>query len=260
MKRTMASITCLVLTMVFVHQASAQMIYPGEELVYRVSYLNITLGTIKCVVEPYITYNGVRNAKVKVYIDTHPNIPFVSIHSIYESWLDEGGTFSNKFNANTKIDDDNWEFDQYLMDYKARTLTLEKYKQKVKVETKTMEIRKRFNDGSSILYAARALLYAKKTYKIPTVIMGDTVNTVINFQAKQETVEIDAVPYPIKTAYLNGDANWTGVYGLSGRFEGWFSDDEARIPIKAKMKLYVGSAVLELQSWKRGSWQPPKAG
>jgi len=48
-----------------------------------------------------------------------------------------------------------------------------------------------------------------------------------------------------------------GNYGLSGKFEGWFSDDDAHIPIKAKMNVYVGSVVIELVKWKRGSWNPP---
>jgi hypothetical protein len=68
------------------------------------------------------------------------------------------------------------------------------------------------------------------------------------------------VNYPIMTTHFDGTANWTGVYGLTGSFEGWFSDDAARVPIKAKMKVYIGSVTLELQSWKRGNWQPPKAG
>ncbi|MBN9400538.1 MAG: DUF3108 domain-containing protein ['Candidatus Kapabacteria' thiocyanatum] len=241
-------------------RASAQsFLYPGEELTFRVSYLNITLGTVKSVVEPYTTLDGRRVAKVKVYINSHPNIPFVSLHSIYESWVDTTVTFSYKFNANTQVDD-KWEFDQYLFDYTNKLLTMEKYRDKQKVSSKTAEIKKRFNDGSSLLFAARSMLYSKKSYRMPTVIMEDTVSTVINFQGKQEAVDIDAASYPVRTVYFNGDANWTGIYGLTGRFEGWFSDDEARIPIKAKMKVYVGSVTIELQSWKRGSWQPPKAG
>jgi hypothetical protein len=237
--------------------ATAQVLYPGEELVYRVSYLNITLGTVKCVTEPFTTYNGKRVAKVKVYIQSHPNIPFVSLQSIYESWIDTSGTYSYKFNANTK-EDQGWTFDQYLFDYSGRTALTEKYKNKVKVSGHNYNIRKPYNDGSSILYAARALIYSKKSLRMPTLIMEDTVSTVINFSGKKEATEIDAVDYPVRTVYINGDANWTGVYGLSGRFEGWFSDDDARIPILAKMKVYVGAATLELTSWKRGSWAPPK--
>ena len=250
-----------ILVLTGVAQASSQssFIYPGEELVYRVSYLNISLGTVKTVTEPYTTHEGKKAIKVKVFIDSHPNIPFVSLHSVYESWMDTSATFSHRFTANTEVEPKVWEFDQYLFDYVGKKILVEKYKEKQKVSTKTFEIKKRFNEGSSLLFAARALLLSKKSLRMPTIIMEDTVSTVINFVGTKETTSIDASSYPVKTVYFSGDANWTGVYGLTGRFEGWFADDESRIPIKAKMKVYVGSVTIELQSWRRGNWQPPKA-
>jgi len=234
-------------------------LFPGEELTYRVSYLNITLGTIRTVTEQTTTLNGQKAYKVKVFIDSHPNIPFVSLHSVYESWMDATATYSMQFVANTEVDNKQWEVDKYLFDYSNKKLLMEKYRDSKIVKSRWFDIKKRYNDGSSLLFAARSLLLSKKSLRMPTVIMEETVNTVVNFKGKQEPVSIDAVQYPIKSVYLNGEANWTGIYGLSGRFEGWFSDDEARIPVKAKMKVYVGSVTIELQKWRRGSWQPPKA-
>lgn len=261
MKKSLRLTVATALFVLGIVTASAQgFLYPGEELTYRVSYLGVSLGTIKTVTEPWTTLDGRKVAKVKVHINSHPNIPFVSLHAIYESWMDESITYSYQFNANTQVEDNVWEFDQYLFDYDAQKITTEKFRDKKKVKSQVFQTTKKYNDGSSILFAARRLLYAKKTYKLPTLIMDDTVGTVINFQAKPESVEIDAASYPVKCVYFNGNANWTGVYGLTGKFEGWFSDDEARVPIKAYMKVYVGSVTLELQSWKRGSWQPPKAG
>jgi hypothetical protein len=234
-------------------------LFPGEELTYRVSYLNITLGTIRTVTEQTTTLNGQKAYKVKVFIDSHPNIPFVSLHSVYESWMDAAATYSMQFVANTEVDNKQWEVDKYLFDYPNKKLLMEKYRDSKIVKSRWYDIKKRYNDGSSLLFAARSLLLSKKSLRMPTVIMEDTVNTVVNFNGKQEPVSIDAVQYPIKSVYLNGEANWTGIYGLSGRFEGWFSDDDARIPVKAKMKVYVGSVTIELQKWRRGSWQPPKA-
>lgn len=244
---------------VMVANDMSDMMVVGEELTYRVSYLNVTLGTVRTVVEPYTQLNGKKVAKVKIYIDSHPNIPFVSLHSIYESWIDTSITYTHKFNANTLIDNGQWEFDQYLFDYPGKKATIEKWRNKEKVSSQTIDLPKRYNDGSSILFAARSLLYAGKSYKIPTVIMEKPVSTVINFAGTKGTTEIDACSYPIKTVYLNGDANWTGVYGLTGRFEGWFADDDSRIPVLAKMNVYVGSVTIELQKWKRGNWAPPKA-
>lgn len=258
MNRLFVAIIALVMMAAPVVGQAQSMYYPGEELVYRVSYLNITLGTVRSVAEPYTTLDGQRRAKVKVYIKSHPNIPFINLNAIYDSWMDTLLTHSYKFNANTEVEDGKWEFDQYVMDYGKGVMKLEKFRDKQKVQSKEVPAPKRYNDGCSLLFAARSMLYSKKSYKIPTVIMDEPVTTVINFQGTIGETEIDAVDYPIRTVYFNGDANWTGIYGLTGRFEGWFSDDEARIPIKAKMKLYVGSATIELMSWKRGSWQPPR--
>lgn len=235
-------------------------IYPGEDLTYRVSYAGITLGTVRSLTEPYTTFEGKKAIKVKVFINSNPNIPFVSLHSIYQSWMDSTATYSYNFNASTQIDENLWEFDQYLFDYSKMNLTMETYRDKKLLKKKEIGIKKYCNDGSSLLYAARTLVGSKKSIKLPTVIMGDTATTVINFRGTKQTTDIDAVKYPIMTTYFDGTANWTGVYGLTGGFEGWFSDDAARVPIKAKMKVYIGSVTLELQSWKRGSWQPPKAG
>jgi len=257
--RGAATLIALMCVMSTSFAQGSTILQPGEELVYRVSYLNVTLGTVKTVVQPYTTLDGRKVGKIKVIIASHPNIPFVSLNSTYESWIDTSATYSYKFNSNTALSDGTWDFDQYLFDYDAKKASIEKYRGKVKVASKEFTVQKRYNDGSTLLFAARALLRNNKSYRLRCVIMNDTVNTLINFEGKREEVDIDAANYPIRTVYFAGDADWTGVYGLTGRFEGWFSDDDACVPIKAKMRVYVGSVSLELISWKRNNWQPPKA-
>ncbi len=239
--------------------AQSQMAFPGEELEYEVSFLGIKLGTIKMITEQSQTINGKNVYKMKALIDSRPGIPFVDLHSIYESWMDASQTFSHQFAANTKKSENNWVYDKYTFDYENAVIHTEKYEDKKLVSKKSISTPKKWNDGCSLFFTARQLLFAKRNIKIPTVVQEDTVFTTIAFTGKEESTSIDAVDYPVKTTYFNGEANWTGIYGITGKFEGWFSTDDARVPIKAKMKLYVGSATIELVKWKRGSWQPPKA-
>ena len=58
--------------------------------------------------------------------------------------------------------------------------------------------------------------------------------------------------------FMDGKANFIGVFGLTGGFRGWFSDDAERVPIIAKLNVLVGSVTLELKEWKHGNWNPPK--
>jgi hypothetical protein len=245
--------------MITAHTAQAQMAYPGEELEYEVSFLGIKLGTIKMITEATQTLNGKTVYKMKAYIDSRPGIPFVDLHSVYESWMDNSATYSHQFAANTKQSENSWMYDKYVFDYDHTVIQMEKFEDKKLKSKKSITTPKKWNDGCSLFFTARQLLFAKKSIKIPTVVQEDTVFTTIAFSGRNEDISIDAVDYPIKTTYFNGEANWTGIYGITGKFEGWFSTDDARVPIKAKMKLYVGNATIELVKWKRGTWQPPKA-
>lgn len=238
-------------------KAEEGMIQPGEDLLYEVSFFGIKLGSIRVITEGYQTYNGFKVVKAKSYIDSYSGIPFVDLHSIFETWMDESINYSHKFVSNTKTKE-GWLFEQLLFNYDKGNIHIVDFLNKKQVKDKTIYTNKRYADGLNLFFLARAKLFSKKNIKIPTMMDSDSVTTVINFSGKKANIEIDAVDYPIKTVYFNGDANWTGLYGLTGRFEGWFSDDAASITIKANMKVYVGNVNLELKSWKRKGWQPPR--
>lgn len=241
-----------------VSSLSAQVFYPGEYLEYKVSYLGISLGSVKIITEGFDTYEGKQVVKTTAYIDSRPGIPFVDLHTVYRSTMDRTAGYAYLFNASTKTDGD-WKYDKYTFDYAASRVVLETgFKDKAE---KTVEIKtdRKWNDGLSLFFFARMFLDSKRYVSVPTIIEFDTVKTTINFTGKKENVSIDVLDYDVKTVYFKGDANWTGVYGLTGKFEGWFTDDDAHIPISAKMKVYVGNVDIELVKWKRGDWTPPQA-
>ena len=145
------------------------------------------------------------------------------------------------------------------MDYSEDLITFEHWKQDELLKRKTFTTDQRLSDGTSLFFLARDMLYSKKTIKIPTILDTNVMFTYINFHARKEKMEIDAVDYPVATVYFDGRAEWEGVYGLKGKFKGWFSDDEARIPIHAEMNVYVGNVDIDLIEWKRDGWSPPRA-
>ena len=237
--------------------ADNSIIQPGEELLYEVSFFGVKLGSIKIITEENQVINDMPVHKCKAFIDSYNGIPFVDLHTVFETWMDTSASYSHKFVGNIK-EKEGWVYQQALFDYDNKKISQESWRNKSKYLSKTFLTQKKFNDGLSLFFMARKYVHSKRNLKIPTLLEVDTVTTSIYFSGEKESVSIDAINYPVKTVHFTGKADWTGIYGLSGKFEGWFSDDTECIPIKAKMNVYVGSVVLELKSWKRNYWKPPK--
>jgi hypothetical protein len=234
-------------------------VYPGEELLYEVDFLGIKLGSIKIVTENVENYEGKEVYKAKAYIDSYEGIPFVDLHTIYQSWFDKSVSFTYRFVSNTKQSDNSWDYQEINPDYKTNKYRLSKYLKNNCYFNETFELKQKANDGLSIFFLARKYTKLNRTITVPTIMDKNVDYTILTFRSKIESSTISAVPYPIRTIYFNGEGKWKGVYGLSGYFEGWFSDDDARIPIRAKMNVYVGNINIELKSWIRPGWTPPKS-
>ncbi len=252
-------ISIFLLVILQVNRLNANIYQVGEELEYEVRFLGIRLGTIQIISEGIEQNSGKDVFKAKSIIKSSDGIPFVSLYTIFESWFDTSITHSYRFKGNTKFLSDNWSYHLLLFDYKRNRIISEKWENKRFLSSDTIQTRTKWNDGLSLFFLARQFVDARKNYRIPTFMGDDTTYTELNFLGKRENIKINAVNYPVKTIFFNGNANWEGVYGLTGRFEGWFSDDEARIPIRAKMKVLVGNVSIELIKWNRKSWNPTKS-
>jgi len=248
----------LLLSLVYSSMAKEDELFQvGERITYEVSFWGFGLGKIEIYTEGTETKDGALTYVTKANIHSYDGIPFVSLHSIFKSWVDPQCGCSRFFTSNNKWKD-KWDYQKITFNYDNGYVLNEKWYDKKKYLEARYDTKKRWNDGLSLFFFARKYLRSKKNVKIPTVMNKDTVYTYINFLNKKEKIEIDAVDYPVKTIYFKGKADWTGLYGLSGEFEGWFSDDAASVPIKASMNVYVGSVDIELIKWERSGWKPPK--
>lgn len=239
-------------------RSHAQMIQTGEVLEYEVSYLGILLGTIKMTVERADTLHGNNVVKAKADIDTAPGIPFVEFHSVFETWMDASVQYSHQFLSSSK-GKAGWEYTRYDFLPQQGKIHIEEGIKTTKTKEFDILSSKRWNDGLSLFFFAREFVKSGRFVSVPTAINSDTSRTLINFRdIQRENLTLNNVKYPVKTLYFKGEAKWKGIYGLEKDFEGWFSDDDARIPIRAKMKVIIGKVDIQLVRWKRANWSPPQ--
>jgi hypothetical protein len=230
----------------------------GESLDYEVSYSFIKLGMIKMRVLDKFNRDGRTIYKLKSFIDSY-NIPLVSLHNVFESEMDDE-LFSHQFIGSELIDNE-WRYSKYDFNYPKNKAFLEKgYASKNSIIWKdTADLKgKKYQDGLDLFYFARSSLFSQKTLYIPVLITDKTEVTSIKYPCEKDDVDIDAVKYPVDVLKFEGRADFVGIMGLTGKFTGWFSNDYARIPIAAKMHVIIGSIYIELKSWNRPGWSPPK--
>ena len=229
----------------------------GEDLTYNVSYGPFDLGEVKISIERKVETPGYLAYFGTALIRSYKGVPFVDLHAVYESTIDTG-VFSRAFVGKSR-EDNVWDFARYTFEYDKNRVLMEMGRRDTIVERRdTLPVEVHSHDGLSLFFYARDQLFSGKRMNIPAVVKEKKGNTYIDFRGERKSVEIDVVDYPIDVIGFDGTAEFVGIFGLTGDFEGWFSNDDARVPIVAKMKVILGSVRLELIRWKRTGWIPPR--
>ena len=233
--------------------------FVGEELVYNVSYSVFDLGSVKVQVTDTITKMGTKVYRAKAYINSYDGVPFVDLHQVFYSEVTPK-PYSIYFTAYNTAKPDEMEYSQYSFDYKNDIVNYERGIKPKNIITQSGEvpIQEFQQDGLSLFFFARLNVKEKKRVKTATFVNENSFTTSFNFLNKVGSQEIDAVKYPIETVEFEGIADFIGIFGMTGYFQGFFSNDEAAVPIVAKMKVLIGSIHIELVKWNRPGWVPPK--
>ena len=234
----------------------------GEELTYEVKYLTFKLGTITARCTGIDTVKGRVFSRMECLIRSYKGVPFVDLLTRFQSTVDDGHA-TVSFSTKERVKDTLNKYINYtfLRNRDAVAITDRIGNDIVPERLDTLSLDgKRWQDGLSILFYARAHAHQRHTDYVPALIYHQKATTKINFGVKTEAIDIDAVNYPVETWKLDGETGFTGIFGLTGGFEGWFSKDGAAVPIYAKMHVILGSVRLELISWKKPGWNPPRHG
>ncbi len=234
----------------------------GEELVYEASWWAFKLGQIRITTSMTKAEDGTLHPAATAFIDSYGNLPFVDVHSISETIMDS--TLSTYSSRSIEERNNEWWVLKHHYYPESKRLIIEDSWQKTKdsppykpSEFDTLSVNGKLQDGLSILFFARMNLHSSKTIRVSTIVYKKLGKTTLEFTGETKTIDIDGYDHPIAVRGLRGTAEFEGLFGFSGDFEGWFTDDQAAVPVKAKLGVIIGSIELELKKWKRTGWTPP---
>jgi len=228
----------------------ADVLKPGEQLIYKVKYFFLRVGTLRLVNLGIVEEGALKGYfKLRIKIDSSPGIPFVTIHDIYETYVDSNAVPA-EFHAWEQKGKYTLETDYiFRNDENLAVVQMRKvYPDRVEiVEDKQLPIDRTYRDVLALLYFARQK--SSENYRkiiIPTFALGTTDSCWFNEVGSIRTLKYRKEKLPCY--YIQGRVKFIGVAGIKDDFEGWFSGDESRVPLKAKMKAFFGSVTIELES------------
>lgn len=238
----------------------AKVLDQSEELKYTVYFGFIKLGEVKIKMSKIETEDSKKVCNAIGYIKSFDGVPFVTLNNIFESEMEisKEQLYSKKFYA-TEFKDKDIAKTDYRFNYDSSKVKVIKEMNNKIERNETISFNKgiRFQDGLSIFYSARMNSFANKNYNIPIFINEGQSSVKYSFNINKDVVSVGSVDYDISVIKIAGVADFTGVFGLTGEFVGWFSDDDYRVPIKAQLNVLIGSITLELSSYKKANWKPP---
>jgi len=231
----------------------------GERLQYKVSWGIFRLGTITMRTGRDGSSDDPASFKVSMLVESNPDLRFVWIWEYYESLLDGTALFSRRFYGRCVNGDDEVEIrGTYDSASRAAVYSQRDMNSGKIIISETLNSVSPFVEGSSLFFLARCLSHTGGASSIPTCVNGRISSTILDFTLPIEIIKVGAIDHAVRVRKYTGTAEWKGgAAGVFGDFTGWVSDDEAAVPIKAEMKVILGSIRIELEQWDRVEWTPP---
>jgi len=241
----------------YVFEGGAGNYQVGEELLYEVSYAFFDLGEIRIKVLDVFENGGKSYVRASAYMDSYSGVPFVDLHAFFQSEFFAAP--SSKYFIGKSKTDDRWYLTTYDFQYEQKKVFVNKgWENELPEKRDTLLLKGEPQDGLTLFFFARVNSGQDTQVVVPSYVGEKLARTYIKFSSEVTTTDIDAVEYPIKVYELEGEADFTGIFGLTGGFSGKFSADDAHVPIVAKMNVLIGKVRIELKEWKRNGWQPPR--
>jgi hypothetical protein len=228
---------------------------PGETLQYKVKWGFFRLGTV------LITQQQCDSGICLLSMSVHSasGLPFISVHFVNTSFKSPHALWVVEETIITG--EDSTDLTAYWQDATTKTLFCKRsIKGSERSSLDSLHLEGVCYDALGLFMMARLYAEANQTIALPTLNGFVIKETEINFTNNVEEVEVAACDTPVRCRRIEGNAKWVGnsFAGMRGPFTGWVSDDEASIPLRAELKIFLGSIVLELESTNRSDWGPRK--
>jgi len=221
-----------------------------ERFTYEVRYGFLRLGNVNVYLKGDTVHRGTEAVHMVTEMISNRRIPLVGHREHhYHNFMavNDSLPFGLRFWHDSMHDG---RMERYLFDFDYEAGFVYSYEDGELVDT--LDLDRPADGGPAVMYYSRLFAGTDKKTVYPIYIDHDLSEVSMNFSS--ETVSYKSPAFPdkeIRAYTMDGYAGFDGPFGFSGEFTGYFMDDEMRIPLEARVSIWVGSVRVRLTEYER---------
>ncbi|MBO6525241.1 MAG: DUF3108 domain-containing protein [Balneolaceae bacterium] len=222
-----------------------------ETFRYEVKYGFFKLGWVEVSLLPDTMYNGKLHKHLVTKIESNSKIPFMSkeideFHSFF--YENEDGLPVTAYYWKDNIDENKFKEIEYVFDREHGVVT---YKEEDDSRD-TLALEEPATAGHIIFYFSRLFAGGDVDNSMPVYVTKKAGAIHFENPSELEKRKYAAFDEPVQAYLTRGTTeNIEGPFGFSGEFRAWFRNDDLRVPLEARVKVFLGNAIVKLIEYKR---------
>lgn len=227
-----------------------ELIDADEKFTYEVRYGFLRLGNVYVYLKGDTVHRGTEAVHMVTEMISNRRIPLVGHREHrYHSFMAVNDTIPYGLRFwHDSIHDERME--RYLFDFDYEAGYVYSYEDGELIDT--LDLDQPADGGPGVMYYSRLFAGTDQERAYPIFIDHDQSEVLMNFSSESVSYNSKAFPDREIRAYtMDGYAGFDGPFGFSGEFTAYFMDDELRIPLEARVSIWVGSVRVRLAEYER---------
>lgn len=222
-----------------------------ETFRYEVKYGFLRLGWVNVRLLSDSLYQDQERKHILTEIESNGSIPFVGdeldqFHSLF--YVNEEGLPVESKYWKDNVDEEEYREIEYWFD---RDLGKVYYKEEDDTRD-TLDLEDPATSGHLIFYFSRLFAGTEEDFKLPVYVTKKKGYIYAENSLEKEERNYKPFDGPIMAYKLNGSTeNIEGPFGFSGNFRAWFLDDDLRVPLEARVKVFWGNVIVRIIDYTR---------
>lgn len=223
-----------------------------ERLQYTVTYLGIRIGTVEILNKVNET-NIQEVEETVITLRTFSGIPFLSVYTEFYSKRGSDGYFTESITFDRERS--KWAYYNATRNENTTDVIVDRgYKNRdngeiFDVEVDTLYPGEPIHDALTFISILRDSAHTGRPYELDILIDRSVEKINIEAPEDREEIEVRAFSNEAEAYHINGVIDFTAIHGLSRKYQAWITTDNRRIPLKARVRIAIGSVKIELEEY-----------